>query len=66
MVNTKEMKNPINKPINPIYFKKMTDKIIPSIPCTIDKMVGNLLNLSADKNTTDTLSKMIRQVKITL
>jgi hypothetical protein len=54
LVNIKEVKNPTNKPIDPIYFKKMIDKIIPNTPCTIDKIVGNLLYLSADKKTTDT------------
>jgi len=41
----------------------MMESIIPNKPCAIDRMVGVLFNLSADKKTTDTLSKIIRQVK---
>ena len=42
----------------------MIERIIPKKPCAMESMVGILFNLSADKKTTDTLSKMIRQVKI--
>ena len=42
----------------------MMERIIPNTPCAMESMVGVLFNLSADKKTTDTLSKMIRQVKI--
>jgi hypothetical protein len=40
------------------------ERIIPIKPCAMERIVGALFNLSADKKTTDTLSKMIRHVKI--
>ncbi len=64
LVAKKEIRKPINKPIYPKYFNRMMERIIPNKPCIIERMVGVLFNLSADKKTTDTLSKMIRQVKI--
>ena len=62
MVNKKEHKKPMSKPLKPMYFNSTIDNKIPKIPWNMDSMVGTLFNFNADKKTTETLSNMIKQV----
>ena len=52
-------------PITPNCFINITDVTKHNTPCTIESIVGNLLNFKAAKNTTDTLSIIINPVKNT-
>ncbi len=64
LVKMNESKKPASKPIYPIKFNKMMDSATPNRPWSIETIVVGLLNFKADKKTTDTLSKIIKTVKI--
>ena len=40
------------------------DSKMPKAPCTMETKVGTLFNFNADKKITDTLSKIMKTVKI--
>ena len=40
------------------------DSKMPNAPCPMDTKVGTLFNFNADKKITDTLSKIMKAVKI--
>ncbi len=58
----KEQRKPIINPEQPICLRKMIERNIPRIPCTIEIIVGVLLNFNAERKITETLSKIIRHV----
>ena len=62
-VRIKEARKPTNIPIYPKYFNNKIESKIPIMPCPIETKVGTLFNLSADKKTTETLSKITKIVK---
>ena len=59
-----EIRKPIIIPMYPIWFNRIIDSRMPNVPWPMDTKVGTLFNFNADKKMTDTLSKIIKTVKI--